>query len=106
MSTLRTMQRFAHQMIVTYAALTAENGDAFECSEFPDKTIQASGTGTVTLEGSADATNWVALKDTAGVAISLAAASNAASAVGANPRFLRAVNAGGASLVTITCTRR
>lgn len=105
MSSLRTIDQRAHRIIVTYAALAAENGDAFDAVEFPDKTIQASGTGTVTVQGTNDGTNWVALKDPSGAAISLAAATNDAAVIAANPKLMRAVNAGGSSLVVITGAR-
>lgn len=104
MSTLRNIEIYHKRCIVTYPALAAQNGDAFQLDNFPTKTIQASGTGTVTIEGSNDGTNYVALKDTAGVAISLAAASNAISRCSDNPKFMRAVNAGGSSLVVIIGT--
>lgn len=105
MSSLRTILQRAHNITVTYAALAAENGDAFEAFEFPDKTIQASGTGTVTVQGSADGTNWVALKDNLGVAISLGAATNDSAVIAQNPKLMRAVNAGGSSLVVIQGAR-
>lgn len=78
------------------------NGVGVQANQWPDKTIQATGTGTVTLEGSPDNINWVALKDSAGVAISLAAASFAISIVGPNPVFIRPVNAVGTATITIT----
>lgn len=106
MSTLRSIDRRATTMIVTYLALAAENGDAFQSDDFPIKSAQAFGTGTVTIEGSPNGSNWVALKDTAGVAISLDATTSAISAIGPSPKFMRAVNAAGSSLVVITCSKK
>jgi hypothetical protein len=104
MSSLRDLSQQRDRLLVNYPQLTT-TGDMFEGWEYPDKTIQASGTGTVTLQGSNDGTNFVALNDIAGVAISLAAASNAASVVLANPKWMRAVCAGGTAAVTITCAK-
>jgi len=105
MATGFTPLQSGNTMIWTYAALAAQNGLHFEAWRFPDKTIQASGTGTVTVEGSADGTNWEVLNDTTGAAISLTASSNDAAVILENPRFMRAVNAGGSSLVVITGAR-
>lgn len=100
------MLRRSRDMNVQYAALAAgENGDAFDGHQYPDKSVQAIGTGTVTVQGSADLTNWVALKDNAGVAISLDATLNAISIIGPNPRYLRPVMAGGTALILFTCVR-
>ena len=60
MTAVRTLTELNDRLLVTYPALTT-TGDAFESWRFPDKTIQASGTGTVTLFGSNDGTNFVAL---------------------------------------------
>lgn len=69
-------------------------------ARYTDITIQAVGTGTVTVEGSNNGTSWVALNDTAGTPISLAAASNAMGVLKEHPTFIRAVVAGGTATVT------
>lgn len=107
MSTAFTQQRFKDRLIITYAALGNENGLGFDCALYPDKTITVFGTGTVTVQGSPDGTNWVALKDQAGAAISLVIAASTASAVILeNPAFMRAVNNNAAgALVNIVCSK-
>jgi hypothetical protein len=70
-----------------------------EVAMYSDITVQAVGSGTVTIEGSNDGTNWVALKDLAGAAISLAAGSNAMSVILEHPFFIRCVVAGGTATV-------
>ncbi len=85
-----------------YTALASQNGDAIESWQWPDRTIQAYGTGTVTLEGSPDGTHWVALSDQDNAAISIAAASQEIAFILENPRYIRAVASGGTALVVIT----
>ncbi|NTS33896.1 hypothetical protein HQ945_21790 [Phyllobacterium sp. BT25] len=82
-------------------------GGAVQLSLFPDKTVQATGTGTVSVQGSRDGTNWFALKNTNNTpaAISLAAASNAADTIRENPPFIRVVVAGGTATITITAIK-
>ena len=79
-------------------------GVAVRCNQWPDKSIQATGTGTVTLFGSPDGTNFVALKNTLGtpVAISLDATTNAIDVIRENPIFIRPVVTTGTATVTIT----
>lgn len=105
MSTKRTIEPGSDTLIVTYAALGNESGDAFEAYQFPDKTIDAFGTGTVTVEGSPDGTNWTGLKDQSGTTISMVlAASGARALILENPRFMRAKNTSGTgALVVFTC---
>lgn len=105
MATGRTIDTFKDAMIVTYAALGNENGFEFEAWQFPDKTIQADGAGTVTLQGSLDGANWEPLKDTAGVAISIDATTQAAAVVLENPKKMRAVNTAASAKIVIICTR-
>lgn len=68
-------------------------------ARYTDITIQATGTGTVTIEGSNNGTNWVALNDTSGAAISLAAASNAMGVLKEHPYYIRPVVAGGTATI-------
>lgn len=86
----------------TFAALAAGNGPSFAGSQFPDKTVQATGTGTVTVEGSIDGVVWEPLHNTAGVLISLNAASNDIAVILENPVLMRAVVAGGVATVVFT----
>lgn len=76
-------------------------GGAVNMARWPDKTVQATGTGTVTVEGSMDGTNWTPLNDQAAAAVSLAAASDEMNVILENPIFIRVVNAGGTATVTI-----
>jgi hypothetical protein len=105
MSTALEKREYGGALIVTYAALASESGEAFESYKWPDKTVQAYGTGTVTVEGSNDGTHWVALNDLSGSPISLAAASSAASVILENPIHMRATVSGGTALVVITASR-
>jgi hypothetical protein len=104
MATTPIAKQSGNSIAWTYTDLNT-TGTAFEGWMFPDKTIQAAGTGTVTLEGSPDGTNWAALNDTAGAAISLAAASEGASVVLENTKWYRAIVAGGTATVVITGAR-
>jgi hypothetical protein len=71
---------------------------------FPDKTIGSVGTGsTVTLEGSNDLTNWTALNDNTGTAISLT--SGAFAVVLENPLYVRAKATTAGATVTIVGVR-
>ena len=108
MATSRTITRLGDSMIVSYASLGAENGLGFEAWEFPDKTINVYGTGTVTVEGSPDGANgWVALKDQAGAAISLVVAATGAMAlILENPKYIRVVNNNATGvLAVVTCSK-
>lgn len=67
--------------------------------------VQAAGTGTVTLEGSNDGTNFVALNDTAGAAVSLDATAEEMAQVLETPLLVRAVVAGGTATVIIHASR-
>lgn len=66
---------------------------------YSDITVQAVGTGTVTIEGSNDGTNWAALNTTAGEAVSLDATANAMAVLLEHPLFIRPVVAGGTATV-------
>lgn len=87
----------------SYAVVTWEDedgtGDGFEVARFSDITVQATGSGTVTMEGSNDGTNWTALNDNAGAAFSLAAGSDEMGVLLEHPFFIRAVVAGGTATV-------
>lgn len=91
-------------MAVQYAALGNEAGLSFVGWHWPDKTITAYGTGTVTVEGSNDGTNWVGLKDQTGATISMVLSASAATAfILENPTYMRAKNTSGTgALVVIT----
>jgi hypothetical protein len=91
-------------MTATWTGETG-NGIATDFSRYHNrKNVQRlGGTGTVTVEGSNDGTNWIALNNTANptAAISLATGTNAAAGILEEPRYLRAVVAGGTATVTI-----
>jgi len=99
--------RDAQQRVITYAALGNESGDWFRYPEYPDKTITVYGTGTVTVEGSADGVHAIALKDQTGAAISLVVAGTSASAfILENPVFMRVVNNNATGVIaTVTCSK-
>lgn len=64
----------AGRATATWTITEADTGQGIGMAEWPDKTVQAFGTfgaGTVVLEGSNDGTNWSALHDFFGSAISL-----------------------------------
>ncbi len=95
---------------VTWAAMAASvNGQAWECSNYPDKTVQCFGTfgGTVTMQGSndprviTDAANavWFSLTDKYGNAITFTAAG--AKLITENPRFIRPSNGSGITATTV-----
>lgn len=88
----------------TYTVIkwTGETGTGLraEVGRYVDITVQATGSGTVTVEGSNDGTNWVALKDPTGAAISLAAGSNAMAVLLEHPVLIRPVVAGGTATIT------
>lgn len=106
-ATTRTIDFKAPDLaVVKYASLGNENGDVFSLPHFPDKTIQATGTGTVTLQGSVNGTNWEPLKDQSGTVISIDSSTDAAALVLENPLFMRAVNTNDTgALIVITCSK-
>lgn len=67
---------------------------------FTDITVQATGTGTVTFEGSNDGTNYVALNDVSGNPLSLSASANALGVLKEHPVYIRPVVTGGTATVT------
>ena len=82
------------------------NGLKANIQRFADCTVQATGTGTVTLEGTMDGTNWEPLKAIGAsppVALSLAAANAEMAVVLEHPSMVRAVVTGGTATVTILC---
>lgn len=81
-----------------WAAETA-TGIAVDMARFSDITVQATGSGTVTFQGSNDGTNYVALNASNGAGASLAAASNAMCVLLEHPRWLRPVVAGGTATI-------
>ena len=85
--------------------LNTDTGDKFAPNDHVDISIQVIGTpsagGTVILEGSNDGTNWGALSDQAGNAISLTAA-GAIKAVGEVCKFYRPNVTGGDGSTDVT----
>lgn len=75
-----------------------ETTSSYECAGFADKTVQVIGTvgaGTVTIQGSNDGTNFVALTD--GIGNSLAFSAVGIKLIGENPRYIRVVTDSGSS---------
>lgn len=94
-------------MLYTWTPLTSANADgsAITAHEYGDRTVQITGTfdgATVTLQGSNDGTNWVALTDPQGNGIAKTAA--ALESVMETPRFTRVITTGGAGSQSITVT--
>jgi len=77
------------------------NGGAVAMARWADKTIQSTGTGTVTVEGSSDGTNW----DTCTTTPAVVTANSDTALVNENPLLLRVVCAGGTQTVTIVGVR-
>lgn len=85
----------------TWASLSTENGNGISCARWADKTVhKVSGTGTASIEGSNDGTNWGALHDAQGNALT-AMANGTIELIAENPLHIRAVAAGGTAVVII-----
>lgn len=86
--------------------LNGDVGDAFELSDFADKSVQVDGTfgvgGSVTLQGSNDLVNWYALSDPQGVALTFTAAG--LKAVGPATRYVRPNVTAGDGTTSLTVT--
>lgn len=85
---------------------TGETGTSLsvEVGRYPNMSIQATGTGTVTVEGTnlnAADNKWFALKDHAGTAISLDATTNEINNVLEHPLRVRVVVAAGTATVSL-----
>lgn len=68
---------------------------------YPDMTIQATGTGTVTIEGTNNGTIWRALNDVGGVAVSMDASVGAMAVLREAPVKIRPVVTGGTATVIL-----
>jgi hypothetical protein len=97
-------------LVVWTGLLNGDDGSAVEGCDYADRTVQINGTfgsgGSVTLQGSNDGTNWYALTDPQGNAITKTAAGLEVIAEG--PRYIRPlVTAGdGATSLTVTLWAR
>ena len=98
--------------ITTWAAVPNGNqGLPQNCASYNDKCVQVSGTlgvgGSVNIEGSNDATNWVILHDPAGAALTLTAVP-ALKEILENPVYIRPnVTAGdGTTAFTVILAQR
>ena len=90
----------------SWSLAASENGDAFECPQFGDKTVTITGTlagVATTLQGSNDGTNWFTVKDFLGAAIAPTTAAMAT--LGDNPRYLRPVSGVGQTVTVILVAR-
>jgi hypothetical protein len=91
--------------------LNGDDGSPFEAADFADRTVQITGTlgvgGTITIEGSNDGTNWVALTDPQGNAVTKTALG--IETIEEAPRYTRPHVTGGdvntSLVVTLWCRR-
>ena len=87
----------------TWELTEADTGRAVSMTEFPDKTVQVTGTfggGNILIEGSNDGSNWASLHDYAGTALNLTDTS--LTLIAENPAQLRPRATAGAGMsVTI-----
>lgn len=109
MPTTPTIWDSQDNITVTWTAETG-NGVAANVTEYPNKSVQRlGGTGTVTLQGSNDGTNWIDLKDAAtalpNTLITLATGTNTCSKVVEHTAFVRAVVTGGTATVVLLGTK-
>jgi hypothetical protein len=79
-------------------------GVGVNMAAWPDKSIIASGTGTVTVQGSADGTNWFPLRNATGspAAVSLVLGTNNVDTILDNTPLIRVINTAGTATITIT----
>lgn len=84
----------------------SEDGVAFECGQFGDKTVTVSGTfgaATVTIQGSNDGTNWFTCTDFLGVAATFTV--GGIKTLGNSPRYIRPTSGVGQSVTVIIIAR-
>lgn len=91
-------------LLVTWAALlNGDDGSPAELSAYADRTIQLDGTfgagGSITVQGSNDNSNWFALTDPQGVAITKTAA--ALKTITEVPRYIRPIVTAGDGTTTL-----
>lgn len=96
-------------VLVTWPTLTqtgTDVGAAWEHADYGDRTVQFDGTigagGSITLQGSNDGTNWIALTDPQGNAITKTALP-ALEVVAENTRFVRPAVTAGDGTTSINC---
>lgn len=103
--TVTQVTHFAHTAVWPSMA-NGDVGEAYVTPDFPDKTIQITGTfgagGTVVLEGSLDGTNYQVLTDFTGASISLTSA--ALLGVTENVLYMRPRVSGGDGTTSLTVT--
>lgn len=88
-------------VLSSWASLSTENGDSISIARWSDKTVHiVSGTGTGSIQGSNDGSTWAALHDSQGNPLS-AMAVGTITLIAENPRYIRAVAAGGTLVVSI-----
>lgn len=93
----------AERKPVTWSGLlNGDTGERVNLTDFPDRTVQFTGTfgaaGTVNFEGTNDGVNWVALTNPQGNALSKTGA--ALESVTETPRYVRPSVTGGAGGIT------
>lgn len=96
-----------HAVLVIWTGLlNTDTGSPVSLTDFPDRTIQLTGTfgtgGEVTFQGSNDGTNWNTLTDPQGNALTKTAAS--LEVVTETPRYVRPSVTGGDGSTSLTLT--
>jgi hypothetical protein len=98
-----TIDRQANVATAKWVLASGDTGKGVAMADYPDRTVQAVGAGTVTIEGSNDLTNWTALNDTTGTAISITG--GAFAVILENPLYIRPKATSAAATVTIVGSR-
>ncbi len=82
--------------LVTWADMQdGDTGEPVQISPFPDRTVQATGDGTVTVAGSNDGTNFGAVADPSGDPIALVGTTHDIAMIRENPLFVQPTCSGG-----------
>jgi len=91
--------------LATWGSLSTENGNAASVARWADKTVHIiSGTGTGSVQGSNDGTNWGALHDPQGTALTTLAVGTIEMIL-ENPLYIR-INAATGTLVASVLGRQ
>lgn len=93
-----------YTILIEWDALgSTDTGEVIEYSDWPDKTVHATGTwgsATLTVEGSNDNSDWVTLTDVHGTAMSYT--DDFLATVAENPRYMRIATTGGGTTTAVT----
>lgn len=101
------MQSALTACVITWTGLDSDDsGSPVELVDFPDKTVAITGTfgvgGSITMQGSMDGTNWFALTDPQGNAITKTAAGM--ELIVEAPRYVRPLVTAGDGTTSLTAT--